>query len=89
MKYQALLHKFFGSARLELQFKDRFGCPVEPREWFLLPLSVIDEAIQKLMEGSIGNFRYDPPTASGGRALTPLRPSRVLPGKLSNRTPRA
>jgi hypothetical protein len=58
-KLEALLHRFFGSARLDLELKDRFGSQVEPKEWFLVPLDAIEEAIGKLMEGSIGNFRYD------------------------------
>ncbi len=62
-RLEALLHKFFGSARLDLELKDRFGGQVEPREWFLVPLPVIEEAIQKLKQGSIGNYRYDPATA--------------------------
>jgi hypothetical protein len=60
---EALLHKFLGSARLDLELKDRFGLQVEPREWFLVSLSVIDEAIQKLMAGTITRFRYDAETA--------------------------
>jgi hypothetical protein len=60
---EALLQKFFGSARLDLELKDRFGGQVEPREWFLIPLAVIDEAIQKIKEGTIGDFRYDPESA--------------------------
>ena len=60
---EALLHKFFGSARLDLQLKDRFGSQVEPREWFLVPLPVIDEVIQRIKDGTIGDFRYDPETA--------------------------
>jgi len=51
---EALLHKLFGGARLDLELKDHFGGPVEPREWFLVPRSVIDEAIQKIKEGTIG-----------------------------------
>ena len=58
-KLEALLHRFFGSARLDLELKDRFGSQVEPNEWFLVPLDAIEEAIQKLKEGNIGNFRYD------------------------------
>ena len=58
-RLEALLHKFFASARLDLQFKDRFGMLVEPREWFLVPLPVIEETIQKLQEGAIENYRYD------------------------------
>jgi hypothetical protein len=62
-RLEALLHKFFGSARLDLELKDRFGAQVEPREWFLVPLPVIEEAIEKLKEGSIGSYRYDAETA--------------------------
>lgn len=62
-RLEALLHKFFGKARLDLELKDRFGGQVEPREWFLIPLPVIDEAIQKLMQGTLENFRYDPAAA--------------------------
>ena len=62
-KLEALLHKFFGSARLDMALKDRFGSHVEPKEWFLVPLPVIEEAIQKLIDGTIGNYRYDPAAA--------------------------
>jgi hypothetical protein len=36
---------------------------VEPREWFLVPLGVIEEAIQRVSDGTIEGFRYDPGTA--------------------------
>jgi len=62
-RLEALLHRFFGKARLDLELKDRFGDQVEPREWFLIPLPVIEEAIQKLMQGTIESFRYDPVSA--------------------------
>jgi hypothetical protein len=62
-RLEALLHKFFGKARLDLELKDRFGSQVEPKEWFLVPLPVIEEAIEKLVQGVIENFRYDPETA--------------------------
>lgn len=60
---EALLHKFFGSARLDMELKDRFGGQVEPREWFLVPLPVIEEAIEKLIDGTITDYRYDAGTA--------------------------
>lgn len=59
-KLEKLLHKFFDPARLDVQMKDRFGCDVEPREWFLVPLTVIEEAIQRLIDGTLPGFRYDP-----------------------------
>jgi T5orf172 domain len=61
---EALLQKFFASAQLDLELPDRFGIPVKPREWFLVPLEVIEAAIEKIMEGTIDQFRYDPKTAS-------------------------
>jgi hypothetical protein len=36
---------------------------VKPREWFLVPLKVIEEVIEKIQEGTIGQFRYDLETA--------------------------
>jgi hypothetical protein len=62
-RLEALLHKFFSSGRLDLELKDRFGGQVEPREWFLVPLPAIEEAIEKLVAGTIEKFRYDPKTA--------------------------
>jgi len=61
---EALLQKFFGSTRLNLELKDRFGKPVKPKEWFLVPLEVIEEVIEKIKEGTIEQFRYDRDTAS-------------------------
>ncbi len=61
---EALFQKFFGSARLDLELKDRFGTPVKPREWFLVPLEVLEEVIEKIKDGTIDQFRYDPKTAS-------------------------
>lgn len=62
-KLEALLHKFFASARLDLELKDRFGFEVAPREWFLVPFPMIVEAVEKLKEGTLANFRYDPDVA--------------------------
>lgn len=65
---ERLLHKLFAAARLDLELKDRFGAQVEPKEWFLLPLPVLDEAVQKVIEGTIDGLRYDPETARLTRA---------------------
>lgn len=58
-KLEKLIHKFFDTARLDIEIKDRFGNPVSPREWFMVPLFVIDEMVTKLTEGSLDQFRYD------------------------------
>ena len=63
-KLEALIHKFFNNARLDIQIEDRFGNPVVPREWFLVPLFVIDEVVEKIKDGTIGEFKYDSSSAS-------------------------
>jgi len=62
-RLETLLHKFFASARLDLELKDRFGFDVTPREWFLIPVPVIEEAVEKLKAGTIASYRYDTQTA--------------------------
>lgn len=62
-KLEAVLHKFFAMARLDLGLKDRFGGHVEPQEWFLAPLPAIEAAIQKLTEGVLDKYHYDPQSA--------------------------
>ncbi|MEG3857702.1 GIY-YIG nuclease family protein [Microcoleus sp. herbarium12] len=63
-RLEALLHKFFSGARLDLEFQDRFDIPVQPREWFLVPLEAIEDAIEKIKEGTLDQFQYDGETAS-------------------------
>ncbi|HIK40087.1 GIY-YIG nuclease family protein, partial [Thermoleptolyngbya sp. M55_K2018_002] len=67
MKLEALLHKFFDCVRLDMELKDRFGIPVQPKEWFFVSLSTIEEVIEKIKEGTINQFRYNPETASLSR----------------------
>ena len=59
VKLENLIHKFFEPARLDLEMKDRFGKPFRPREWFLVPLDAIDDAVRRIKDGTIMNCRYD------------------------------
>jgi hypothetical protein len=62
-KLENIFHRLFGGAQIDLTIADRFGNPVKPREWFLVPLHVIDEAVQRIRDGSITDLVYDPTTA--------------------------
>ena len=62
-KLENLIHRIFGSARLDLTIEDRFGKPVKPREWFLVPLFVVDEAVGRIKDGTITGYVYDPKSA--------------------------
>ena len=63
VRLESIFHHLFGAAQLELTIEDRFGHPVKPKEWFLVPLHVIDEAVQCIRDGSITEMIYDPQTA--------------------------
>lgn len=63
-KLETLIHRVFGAARLEIEIKDRFGQPVVPKEWFLVPLFIVDEAVNRVKDGTIKGYVYDPKTAS-------------------------
>jgi hypothetical protein len=63
-RLENVIHRFFSSARLDLEIEDRFGNSVRPREWYLVPLAAIDEAVTKIRDGTIVNFMYDTTTAS-------------------------
>ena len=62
-RLENIFHRLFGAVQLDLTIEDRFGNPVKPREWFLVPLHVIDEAVQRIRDGSITDVAYDPKTA--------------------------
>lgn len=63
-KLEHLLHRIFEPARLDIEIEDRFGNPIVPREWFLVPLHAIDEAVEKVRDGSITRYVYDLNSAS-------------------------
>lgn len=62
-KLEQIIHRVFGNAQIDMVITDRFGQPVRPREWFLVPLHVIDKAVQHIRDGSITSIVYDPRTA--------------------------
>jgi hypothetical protein len=63
-RLENLIHRIFDVARLNIEIKDRFGNPVVPREWFLVPRFVIDEAVDRIRDGTITDYTYDPKIAS-------------------------
>jgi len=63
-KLENVLHRVFAAARLDLTIEDRLGRPIKPREWFLVPLSVIEDVVEKIRDQSITEDTYNPETAS-------------------------
>ena len=71
-RLENIFHRLFGAAQIDLTITDRFGNPVKPREWFLVPLHVIDEAVKRIQDGSITDVMYDPNKAQLVAYTNPL-----------------
>lgn len=54
-----LIHRFFAEVRLDVSIIGEDGREINPKEWFIVPLEVINEAIELLINGTIVNYRYD------------------------------
>lgn len=63
-RLEKLLHRVFANARLDLTIEDRFGNPVQPREWFLVPLHIVDQVVDRIRDGTLTEYIYDSQSAS-------------------------
>lgn len=63
-RLENLIHRIFDPARLNIEIKDRFGRAIVPREWFLVPLYAVDEAVERIKDGTITGYIYDPKRAA-------------------------
>ncbi len=57
--FESLLHRFFGKCCLNVDVYDEKNQRITPREWFVVPLPVINEVIDLIISGGIVNYRYD------------------------------
>jgi hypothetical protein len=58
-KLEQLLHNFFGNSCLEIDVFDEKGKRHTPREWFIAPFEVIEQAIELIINGKIVDYKYD------------------------------
>lgn len=58
-KFEQLIHRVFATACLDIEFEAKNNLRVNPREWFIVPRNVIEEAIQLIVSGEIVNYYYE------------------------------
>lgn len=58
-KLEDLIHQVFAKVQLNIEIEDRFGKMVRPREWYLVPLSVVNELVEYIHRGDLLGLRYD------------------------------
>jgi hypothetical protein len=59
-KLEKTLHRVFGAAQLQVAVPGLLNRKIEPREWFIVPLPVVDEVIRRIKDESIVDYVYDP-----------------------------
>lgn len=59
-KMEQLLHNFFGASCLNVDIFDSKGQRHTPREWFIAPLIIIEQAVELIINGKIVQYKYDP-----------------------------
>ncbi|MEN3749917.1 GIY-YIG nuclease family protein [Sphingomonas sp. HF-S3] len=63
-RLESLIHRVLDRVRFDAQIPDRFGKLVRPREWFMVPLPIIDEIVQRIGDGTLQGMVYDPKKAA-------------------------
>jgi len=63
VKLENIIHRVFDPVQLDIEIKDRFGNLVRPCEWFLVPLFVVNEAVERIKDGTMTQYVYDPTAA--------------------------
>lgn len=58
-KFEQLVHRFFSKVCLNIDIFGDDGKRYTPREWFILPLDIIEQAIELIITGEIVKFKYD------------------------------
>jgi len=58
-KLEQLVHNFFGNSCLEIDVFDDKGKRHTPREWFIAPMEIIEQAIELIINGKIIYYKFD------------------------------
>lgn len=56
---EASIHSFFSNVNVYFEVRDDEGIMHYPKEWFTVPLNIIEEAIPLIVDKKIDNYRYD------------------------------
>lgn len=58
--FETLIHQVLDVVQLQISIKDKTGTIYHPKEWYMVPLPVIDTIIKKILDESIIHYIYNP-----------------------------
>ena len=59
-KFENLIHQFFSAVQFNFIVKDKEGKKFKTLEWYIVPISIIETVINRFIDKSIVNYRYNP-----------------------------
>lgn len=59
-KFESLIHQFFSAVQFNFLIKDKSGVKKKAREWYIVPMDIIETVINRFIDKSIVNYRYNP-----------------------------
>lgn len=57
--FESLIHQILEKVQMQISVTDTNGVVFHPKEWFVVPLPVIDTVIKKILDGSITKYTYN------------------------------
>ncbi|WP_036878063.1 GIY-YIG nuclease family protein [Xylanibacter oryzae] len=57
--FETLIHQVLDTVQMQISITDNAGNVCHPKEWYVVPLPVIDTIIKKILDGSITKYSYN------------------------------
>lgn len=58
-KFEDLIHQVFAIRQLDIKVADKDGNLKQPKEWYIVPIRVIEQAIELIINKQIQNYKFD------------------------------
>ena len=58
-KFEKIIHNFFSERCLDIKIADKDGNLKKPKEWYIVPIKVIEQVIELIINKQIQNYKFD------------------------------
>lgn len=58
-RFESVIHSFFKDRCLDVKISDKSRINRKPKEWYVVPLKIIEQVIQLIINNEISNYRFN------------------------------
>lgn len=58
--FETILHRLFDAVNFKVNITDSKGRVHHPKEWFVVPLNILNRVVEKILDGTILEYIYNP-----------------------------